>query len=174
MGAIDHLGDLKPDAKNLRRHTSRNIGMVERSLETDGFGRSILLDAAGNIIAGNGVTEAAGNVGLENVIVVPSDGTKVIAVQRTDVEPGSERAVRLAIADNRANDLSDFDPAAIALLADEVNLSDFWRDDELDALLATINTPDATAPDAFPAYDEEIATEHQCPKCGYQWSGKSK
>jgi hypothetical protein len=113
--------------------------MVERSLETDGFGRSILLDAAGNIIAGNGVTEAAGNVGLEDVLIVPSDGTRVIAIQRTDVEPGSERAVRLAIADNRANELSDFDPAVVAALANEVDLSDFWRDDELNTLLASVS-----------------------------------
>jgi hypothetical protein len=113
--------------------------MVETSLQTDGFGRSILLDAGGNILAGNGVTEAAGNVGIEDVIVVPSDGTKVIAIQRTDVEPGSERAVRLAIADNRTQELSDFDPAVIAELSAEVDLSDFWRADELDALLASVS-----------------------------------
>jgi hypothetical protein len=134
-----HLGDLKPDKRNARRHNARNVGMVERSLETDGFGRSILLDAAGNIIAGNGVTEAAGNVGIEDVLIVPSDGTRVIAIQRTDVEPGSERAVRLAIADNRANELSDFDPAVVAALANEVDLSDFWRDDELNVLLASVS-----------------------------------
>jgi hypothetical protein len=133
---INHLGDLRPDKNNARRHNPRNISMVETSLQADGFGRSILLDAGGNIIAGNGVTEAAGNVGLEDVLIVPSDGTRVIAIQRTDVQPGSERAVRLAIADNRTTDLSDFDPAVVAALADEVDLSDFWRDDELDALLA--------------------------------------
>lgn len=135
---INHLGHLKLDRRNARRHNSRNIGMVETSLQTDGFGRSILLDAAGNILAGNGVTEAAGNVGLEDVIVVRSDGTKVIAVQRTDVEPGSARAVRLAIADNRTQELSDFDPAVVAELSAEVDLSDFWHEDELDALLGTV------------------------------------
>jgi hypothetical protein len=145
--AISHLGHLKPDTRNARRHNPRNIGMVETSLQTDGFGRSILLDAGGNIIAGNGVTEAAGNVGIEDVIVVPSDGTKVIAIQRTDVEPGSERAVRLAIADNRTQELSDFDPAVIAELSAEVDLSDFWRADELDALLAGIETDAAVVGD---------------------------
>jgi len=24
----------------------------------------------------------------------------------------------------------------------------------------------------FPAYDENIPTEHSCPKCGFKWSGK--
>jgi hypothetical protein len=148
---INHLGDLKPDKNNARRHNPRNIGLVETSLQADGFGRSILLDAGGNIIAGNGVTEAAGNVGIEDVLIVPSDGTRVIAIQRTDVAPGSERAVRLAIADNRANELSDFDPAVVAALAEEVDLSDFWRDDELNVLLAGIETegvPPAPPPDA--------------------------
>jgi DNA modification methylase len=144
---IDHLKHLKPDTRNARRHNPRNIGMVETSLQIDGFGRSILLDAGGNILAGNGVTEAAGNVGIEDVIVVPSDGTKVIAIQRTDVAPGSERAVRLAIADNRTNELSDFDPAVLAALSEEVDLSDFWHEDEMDALLAGI------AADVVPADD---------------------
>ena len=31
---------------------------------------------------------------------------------------------------------------------------------------------DAEPPDEFGAYDEDIETEHQCPKCGYVWSGK--
>lgn len=130
-----HLGALRPDRRNARRHTPRNIGMIERSLEADGFGRSILLDAAGNIIAGNGVTEAAGHVGLEDVIVVPSDGRKVIAVQRTDVEPGSERAIRLAIADNRAQELSEFDPVVLASIAEDIDMSDFWREDEIAKIL---------------------------------------
>jgi hypothetical protein len=164
---MPHLGDLKPDKNNARKHNSRNIGMVERSLETDGFGRSILLDAGGNIIAGNGVTEAAGNVGIEDVLIVPSDGTRVIAIQRTDVQPGSERAIRLAIADNRANELSDFDPAVVAALADEVDLSDFWRDDELTDLLAQIGV----APDFQPAsLDEQGRLDEKaqirCPHCG--------
>ena len=130
-----HLGALTPDRRNARRHTPRNIGMIETSLQSDGFGRSILLDAEGNILAGNGVTEAAGNVGIVEVIVVPSDGTKVIAVQRTDVPPGSDRAVRLAIADNRAQELSEFDPVVIAAIVEDVDLSDFWRDEELATIL---------------------------------------
>jgi hypothetical protein len=33
---------------------------------------------------------------------------------------------------------------------------------------------DADAPEDFPSFDSEtISTEHQCPACGYQWSGSS-
>jgi hypothetical protein len=96
----------------------------------------------------------AGNVGLEDVLIVPSDGTRVIAVQRTDVQPGSERAVRLAIADNRAQELSDFDPAVVAALANEVDLADFWRDDELEDLLASVGNAAPSLDDLEARYGE--------------------
>lgn len=158
---INHLGGLKPDKRNARKHNLRNISMVEHSLETDGFGRSILIDAEGNILAGNGVTEAAGNVGLEDVIVVPSDGTKVIAIQRTDVQPGSERAIRLAIADNRTQELSEFDPAVLAELSAEVDLSAFWFDDELSALLADAEAPSEPGVDPGPDFGKADALVEQ-------------
>lgn len=135
---IEHIGQIKPAVKNARKHNSRNVGMIERSLESEGFGRSILLAADGSLIAGSGTVDAANNVGLENVQVVDSDGTRIIAVRRTDVEPGSERAHKLAIADNRTSDLSAFDPAVLAELSAEVDLSAFWFEDELDALLAGV------------------------------------
>lgn len=31
---------------------------------------------------------------------------------------------------------------------------------------------DAEAPAEFREFDESIETEHRCPKCGYEWSGK--
>lgn len=165
MGNLDHIGALVPDTNNARRHNPRNIGMIERSLETDGFGRAILLDSAGNIIAGNGVTEAAGNVGLENLLVVDSDGTKVIAVRRTDVEPGSERAVRLAIADNRTNELSEFDPSVVARIAAEINLDDFWRENELDDLLAGVKSLDFDPRDEWAGmpefHQDDLMPEHR-------------
>ena len=32
---------------------------------------------------------------------------------------------------------------------------------------------DAAPPEDFPEFDENIDTEHKCPKCGYAWSGKA-
>lgn len=29
------------------------------------------------------------------------------------------------------------------------------------------------APDQFPEFDEDIPTQHRCPKCNYEWSGKA-
>ena len=138
---IKSIADIKPAVKNARRRTIRSASLIAKSIEENGFGRSVLLAADGSLIAGSGTIDGCAEVGIEDVIIVPSDGTKIIAVQRNDIQPGSERAHRLAIADNRTSDLSEFDPAMVAALADEVDLSDFWRDDELDALLAEIETP---------------------------------
>jgi hypothetical protein len=142
--------------------------MIARSIEENGFGRSVLLAADGSLIAGSGTIDGCADVGLEDVQIVDSDGTKIIAVRRTDVQPGSERAHRLAIADNRTTDLSDFDPAVVAALAEEVDLTDFWRDDELQALIEQVDVSGVE----FKEYDESIAESVEyceCPKCGHKW-----
>jgi hypothetical protein len=60
--------------------------MIENSLRNVGAGRSIVLDKHGKIIAGNKTVENAGAIGLEDVIVVQTDGTKLVAVQRMDLD----------------------------------------------------------------------------------------
>lgn len=43
------------------------------------------------------------------------------------------------------------------------------------AALATmlgVEQNEVAAPDEFKEFDEDIETEHVCPKCGYRWSGK--
>lgn len=97
---MDKISELKFDDKNFNVHTERGMSMLEKSLGKFGAGRSILIDKHGNIIAGNGIVEAAGNIGLEEVQVVKSDGKKIIAVQRTDIELNSEAGREMALADN--------------------------------------------------------------------------
>jgi ParB-like chromosome segregation protein Spo0J len=58
---INHVKDLRPDKRNPRLHPERNISQLERSLEQYGAARSIVVDEHGNVIAGNGILEAAAN-----------------------------------------------------------------------------------------------------------------
>ncbi len=158
---ISHIGDIKPAVKNARKRTERGAGMIARSIEENGFGRSVLLAADGSLIAGTGTIDASAEVGLENVQIVDSDGTRIIAVRRTDVEPGSERAHKLAIADNRTTDLSEFDPAILAELSAEVDLSAFWFDDELAALLADVEAVSEPGVDPGPQMDRADELQHK-------------
>ena len=133
--------------------------MVEQSIQRDGFGRSILLANDGTVIAGNATIDAAASAGLDDVIVVETDGTKVIAVKRTDVAPGSEEFTRLALADNRAAELASWDADVLAGLNEEMDLSAFFQDDELAKLLASVTTEGLTDPDAAPAVLDEPITK---------------
>ena len=147
------LRDLTPDISNANRGTERGRYALEASLRKYGAGRSILIDREGRIIAGNKTAETAADVGIDDVIIVQTDGRQLVAVQRTDLDLDSKEARELAYADNRVAELDlSFDP--VQLLADlqaGVDLAQFWRQDELDELLADL-TPKTTG-DTEPQVD---------------------
>lgn len=97
---MSNISELKFDNKNFNKHTAKGMGLLEKSLQQFGAGRSILIDKNNRIIGGNGVVEAAGNIGLEDVQIVESDGKKIIAVKRTDIDLDSAEGRELAMADN--------------------------------------------------------------------------
>ena len=163
---------IHPDPANVNRHTPRGEGMVAQSIEQDGLGRSVLITADGQLIAGENVTEQAVDRGIEEVIIVPNDGTRLVAVQRVDVEAGSERAIRMGIADNRAAEVGlNWSAEQLqALAAEGIDLEPFWSAEELAALLAE-----------EPGSDVDLGSEREagsgdegkqtctCPKCGFEW-----
>lgn len=108
------IKDLKFDDKNFNKHTEFGMSLLEKSLRENGAGRSILLDKDNNIIAGNGIVEAAGQIGLEKVKIVEAKGDEIIAVKRTDLSLNSHKGREMALADNAtaAVDL-DWDDEAI-------------------------------------------------------------
>lgn len=137
------VSDLTPDISNANRGTERGRYALEASLRKYGAGRSILLDKNGRIIAGNKTAETAADVGIDDVVIVQTDGKQLVAVQRTDLDLDSNEARELAYADNRVGQLDlDFDPAQIlADLNAGLDLSALWHEDELDALMHAITAP---------------------------------
>jgi hypothetical protein len=98
------------------------MSLLEKSLRENGAGRSILIDKDNNIIAGNGIIEAAGSVGLEKVKIVETTGDEIIAVKRTDISLDSKRGRKMALADNstaRADLEWDFDNLMSELTPEE-------------------------------------------------------
>ena len=101
------ITDLKPDPQNRRKHNPRNLGMLADALREVGASRSIVIDETGEVLAGNGVVEAASTVGLSKVQVVEADGETIVAVRRRGLTPEQKRA--LAIYDNRVAELAEWD-----------------------------------------------------------------
>ena len=118
------LKDLVFDNKNFNKHTEFGMSLIEKSLRTNGAGRSILIDKNNRIIAGNGVTEVAGQIGLDDVQIVETDGTKIIAVKRTDIDLDTKQGREMALADNAtgAADL-EWDAETIAEVETEFDIS---------------------------------------------------
>jgi hypothetical protein len=170
----DSPDNLVNDPQNANRGTVRGLGMVERSLQQYGAGRSILATSDGVVIAGNKTLDRARELGIP-VREIESDGKTLFVVKRTDLTYDDPRAKELAIADNRASETGlDWDADVLTALADDgVDLSQFWFEDELGVILEKV-ADDMLPPDDFASFDDDIETEHQCPKCGYEWSGKSR
>jgi len=132
---VKHIGELKPDERNPRKHNARNIGMIERSLNEVGAARSIVIDEHDTILAGNGVVEAAAQAGIERVRVVEADGNELIAVRRRGLTEEQKR--KLAYYDNRTAELAEWDVEQIAAdLEFGLDFGAIFREEELRELLA--------------------------------------
>jgi len=89
--------DLIHDDKNFNKGSESGAKLIKKSFEKFGAGRSILLDKNNRIIAGNKSVEFSG---IDDVQIVESDGTKLIAVKRTDIDLDTPLGREMALADN--------------------------------------------------------------------------
>lgn len=113
------LSEIIPDDLNANKHTQYGMHLLEKSISELGLGRSILLDKSNRIIGGNGVVETAASLGLEDLIIVETDGTKLVAVKRTDIDLDSEAGRKLALADNATSSANlDWDADAIQAISE--------------------------------------------------------
>jgi hypothetical protein len=104
------ITDLKFDDKNFNKGTQYGKSLMEKSLSKFGAGRSILIDKNNKIIAGNKTTENFGELGLENVQIVDTDGKTLIAVRRNDIDLDTPEGREFALADNQTAKVNiDFD-----------------------------------------------------------------
>ena len=104
------ITDLKFDNKNFNKGTQYGKSLMEKSLSKFGAGRSILIDKNNRIIAGNKTTENFGELGLEDVKIVETDGKTLVAVKRNDIDLDTPEGREFALADNQtAKTNIDFD-----------------------------------------------------------------
>jgi len=130
---------VKQDPRNANLGTDRGRAMIGSSVRTHGAGRSLLLDKNGVAIAGNKSAESMLAEGITEVIVVETDGSQAVAVQRIDLELDGEdgKARALAYGDNRTAEVDldwDIDALLSAIDAEDSHVSELWNDREIDYL----------------------------------------
>jgi ParB-like chromosome segregation protein Spo0J len=155
------IDEVRPHPKNVRQG---DIGAITESLKAHGQYRAIVAQrSSGHIVAGNHTWKAAKALGW-----------KQISVHWLDCD--DETAIRVMLADNRANDLATYDDTALAELLKELNSTEValsgtgFTAEFLQELTEDLTTD---LQDEFRKLDTDLATEHRCPKCGYEWSGKN-
>jgi len=137
---IRQLADFRPDENNANTGTQRGLTMLDKSISEDGAGRSLLATGDGVLIAGNKTQAALMERGIEEVIVVHTDGTRAVIVQRDDVQAGTDRARLMGIRDNRTSEIGlNWSAEQIAAdLADGLDLSGLFYDNEIAEICADI------------------------------------
>ena len=61
------VASLKPSSRNARTHSKKQLHKLAASLKQFGFNSPILIDGAGEVVAGHGRLEAAKMIGLTEV-----------------------------------------------------------------------------------------------------------
>lgn len=114
------LADLKFDTLNANKGSEVGKKLHKSSLKKFGAGRSILIDAENNIIAGNKTAEQFSSIGKKVVIIDASPDT-LVAVRRKDIHLDSAKGREMALADNAvAKQSIVWDTEVIEVLAETV------------------------------------------------------
>jgi DNA modification methylase len=118
MGVSLEISRLKPNPRNARTHSKRQIRQVADSIKEFGFLVPVIVDETSTILAGHARYAAAKLLGLSELSAVVVEG----------LSPGKKRALMLA--DNKITENAGWDREVLALELSE--LSEILLEDKLD------------------------------------------
>lgn len=125
------IGELRPHPRNARNGDTDVIGA---SLAANGQYRPIVASRGGVILAGNHTYAAAVELGWTHLSAV-----------HLDIDPDSDEAVRIMLADNRTADLGEYDPRdlldLLLTLSDDLTGTGY-SDEDLTDLSLLLSAPD--------------------------------
>lgn len=154
------LERFRPYERNPRRNDAAVPKMVA-SIQEFGFKIPMLARSDGEVIDGHLRLKAAHELHLASVpVILCNDWTEA-----------QVKAFRLMV--NRSVTWAEWNDELLGVELDDLSELGFdltltgFDEDEITRLMQS----GEVKPGAFAEYDENIPTEHQCPKCGFKWSG---
>ena len=146
------VDELIPYARNSRTHSDAQVAQIAASIKEFGFTNPVLIDETGSIIAGHGRVLASRKL---NLVSVP-------CIQLSHLTEAQKKAY--IIADNKLALNAGWDDEMLAV--ELIDLKDMGFDldltgfntDEIDALLAPVETEGLTDEDAVPEVPEAPVT----------------
>lgn len=160
-----HLDNIQPHPAN---PNDGDVAAIAESIRQNGFyGRIVVRDSTGKILAGEHRWRAAQEVGLTEV-----------PIER--VECDDETAMRILLADNKTAANAEREPEPLADLLESLETTQEglagtgYDGDDLDELLYDLGEQ---APDFDPVgmedqgqLDETESDKHECPNCGHEFT----
>lgn len=165
--------DLKPSDKEYQK--------LKASIEEFGYVLFIVVNKDLTVIGGH-----------QRIKVMKELGYTDIEVTQVDLDKTREKALNLAL--NKIDGIWDMEmlSGVIRDIQDggfDISITGF-DDIQIEEIFSTGNITENVfdndgesgnsgdesqnePPEDFPEYNEDIETEYRCPKCGYEWSGKS-
>lgn len=140
---------------------------LKRSIEEFGYVEPIIWnEETGRVVGGHQRLKVIKDLGFETVQVsvvnLPESREKVLNIALNKIEGDWENTKLKDLLEEL--DTGEFD---IELTGFDV--------DEIENLMTQFHVEDEEAPDGFDAFGEDdIETDHKCPKCGYEWSGSPR
>lgn len=110
------IASLRQDPNNARKHSSKNLDAIKRSLETFGQQKPIVVGSDGIVIAGNGTLEGFEALGWDDIEIVRSH---LIGADAT----------AYAIADNRTAELAEWDKDVLSETLEELEAAGYDLED---------------------------------------------
>jgi len=157
MGQRLHIEHVAPDAilanpRNARTHGTRQIDQIAASISAFGFTNPVLIDEAGEIIAGHGRLAAAMRLGLDKVPVIRIahlDATEKRALMLADNKIALNAGWDMDIL---ATELADLSSAGVDL---DIDLTGFEMG-EIDVILDGVGADQLAEPETAPLSDPDL------------------
>jgi len=157
-GSVDPES-LTGNPKNHRKHPQAQRDVVRDSIAELGFVKSVLVNkTTGYIIDGHERVWQA----LDAKETNPGVTIDVEYVELSE----AEEAKALAILD-ASTGMAEVDAGKLEELLAEVSTDS----EAISQMLKELQVEIVIPPEDFKDYDEDIETDHECPKCGYKFSG---
>ena len=139
------LADLTPDPNNINAHSERGRFMTEASVRKFGARLPGVLDRNRKIIDGNERSEVYADVGLTDVQIIKADPSKPLFVQYDDLDlsdpANPARELQVALHRSAVTSFSEDVDALADALEQGLDVSAWYRQDELDAIIDALNQP---------------------------------
>ena len=135
---IRKLSEFSALKHNPNKHTPRGLKMLETAMSEVGYVAPLTVAADGESLDGAARLETAGGKFGDEAIVIEHDGTRPVVMVRTDIpNTKTDIAKKIIVGANRIAEVDldwDIDILNELAVAGDIDLSDFWKEDELEEL----------------------------------------